>query len=435
VPLSGPASDPYVVISADSHAGLPTELYRDYLERKYHPQFDEFLAGRATIAEEIHRMGTSSAEFAKQWFAENEEGLEGGWDAQRRNKEMDADGITAEVIYPDADAVESRTCAPFGTGLGLSGDLDPELGLAGARAHNRWLAELCADSPERRCGVALVQITAPLDDVLKEIRWAKDAGLGAVMIPAMWMHQKPYHDRVYDPVWALCQELQMPVVTHSGPADKDSYDEHLGIYVTEVVWWPARPMWFMLWSGVFERFPRLQFGVTEAGCWWMPNLLWFWDRLYLGHKGAEKLGALGDFSMSPSEYFDRNIFIGSSNTKRREIGMRYEIGIDNMLWGNDFPHPEGTWPSSREWLRKTYHDVPIAETRRMIGEAAAGVFGFDLEKLRPTAERIGVTPHSLGQTENDPEGADLVERWRGHREVGRHWLTGHDFPLVDPAAK
>jgi predicted TIM-barrel fold metal-dependent hydrolase len=435
VPLSGPASDPYVVISADSHAGLPTELYRDYLERKYHPQFDEFLAGRATIAEEIHRMGTSSAEFAKQWFAENEEGLEGGWDAQRRNKEMDADGITAEVIYPDADAVESRTCAPFGTGLGLSGDLDPELGLAGARAHNRWLAELCADSPERRCGVALVQITAPLDDVLKEIRWAKDAGLGAVMIPAMWMHQKPYHDRVYDPVWALCQELQMPVVTHSGPADKDSYDEHLGIYVTEVVWWPARPMWFMLWSGVFERFPRLQFGVTEAGCWWMPNLLWFWDRLYLGHKGAEKLGALGDFSMSPSEYFDRNIFIGSSNTKRREIGMRYEIGIDNMLWGNDFPHPEGTWPSSREWLRKTYHDVPIDETRRMIGEAAAEVFGFDLEKLRPTAERIGVTPHSLGQTENDPEGADLVERWREHREVGRHWLTGHDFPLVDPAAK
>ena len=433
--MTAPANDPYIVISADSHAGLPTELYRDYLERKYHPQFDEFLASRATVAEEIHRMGTSSAEFAKTWFAENEEGLEGGWDAARRNKEMDADGITAEVIYPDADAVESRTCAPFGTGLGLSGDLDPELGLAGARAHNRWLAELCADSPERRCGVALVQITAPVDDVLAEIRWAKEAGLGAVMIPAMWMHQKPYHDRVYDPVWALCQDLQLPVVTHSGPADKDSYDEHLGIYVTEVVWWPARPMWFMLWSGVFERFPRLQFGVTEAGCWWMPNLLWFWDRLYLGHKGAEKLGALGDFSMSPSEYVDRNIFIGSSNTKRREIAMRYEIGIDNMLWGNDFPHPEGTWPSSREWLRKTYHDVPIDETRRMIGEAAAEVFGFDLDELRPTAERIAVTPQSLGQTENDPEGADLVERWREHKEVGRHWLTGHDFPLADALAK
>ena len=110
-------------------------------------------------------MGTSDKGFADKWFAENEEGLEGGWDAHRRNKEMDNDGISAEVIFPDADAVESRTCAPFGTGLGLSGDLDPELGLAGARAHNRWLAELCADSPERRRGVALVQITAALDAI------------------------------------------------------------------------------------------------------------------------------------------------------------------------------------------------------------------------------------------------------------------------------
>ncbi len=421
--------EPYVVISADSHAGLPTELYRDYLERKYWPQFDEFLAGRASAVEDLRRMGTSDKEFANRWFEEHQEGLEGGWNAERRNVEMDADGITAEVIFPDADAVESRTCAPFGTGLGLSGDLDPELGLAGARAHNRWLAELCADSPERRRGAALVQITAPLDDVLAEIRRAKESGLGAVMIPAMWMHEAPYHDRRYDPVWATCEDLELPVVTHSGPADRDSYADILGIYVTEVVWWPARPMWFMLWSGVFERFPRLKFGVTEAGCWWVPGLLWFWDRLFLGQKGAEKLSALGITTL-PSEQFDRNCFIGSSNTKRREIGMRYEIGLDNMLWGNDFPHPEGTWPSSREWLSKTYHDVPIEETRRMIGAAAAEVYGFDLDVLRPIADKIGVTPESLGQTVHDPDGADLVQRWRAHREVGRHWLTGHEFPLA-----
>jgi len=127
------AATVYTVISADAHAGLPTEQYRDYLEKKYWPQFDEFLADRVNVAEEIHRMGTSSEEFAKKWFEENEEGLEGGWDAERRNKEMDNDGITAEVIFPDADAVESRTCAPFGVGLGLSGDIDPELGLAGSR--------------------------------------------------------------------------------------------------------------------------------------------------------------------------------------------------------------------------------------------------------------------------------------------------------------
>jgi hypothetical protein len=109
--------------------------------------------------------------------------------------------------------------------------------------------------------------------------------------------------------------------------------------------------------------------------------------------------------------------------------MRYEIGLDNMLWGNDFPHPEGTWPHSREWLKKTYHDVPIAETKRMIGEAASEVYGFDLALLRPHAERINVTPASLGQVDD----AANVERWAGHRTVGRHWLTGHDFPLAPVA--
>ena len=348
------AKQPYVVISADSHAGLPTELYRQYLERKYWPAFDDFLAGRPQALAELRKSGVSDEQFAKRWFEEHAEGLEGGWDAERRDKEMDADGISAEVIFPDADAVESGTCAPFGTGLGLSGDHDPELGLAGSRAHNRWLAEMCAEAPERRRGAALVQITAPQDDVLVEIRRAKESGLSAVMIPAMWMSQAPYHSQHYDPVWRLCEELEMPVVTHSGPADRDSYDNNLGIYVTEVVWWPARPLWFMLWSGVFERFPGLRFGVTEAGCWWLPQLLWFWDRLFLGQKGAEKLASMGIDTL-PSELIDRNCFIGASNTKRREIGMRYEIGIDNMLWGNDFPHPEGTWPNGPRsgWPRPT----------------------------------------------------------------------------------
>ena len=425
--------EPYVVVSADSHAGLPTHEYREYLEAKYHPQFDDFLAGRDQAVEDIHKMGTSSKDFANAWYEEHAEALRGGWDADKRNSELDADGVCGEVIFPDADAVESRTCAPFGTGLGLSGDMDPELGLAGARAHNRWLAELCKDSPERRRGVGLVPITADESEVLKEIQRCKDEGLGAIMIPAMWMNQEPYHHRKYDSVWSLCQDLQLPVATHSGPADRDSYDDLLGIYVTEVVWWPARPLWFMLWSGVFERFPELKFGVTEAGCWWLPNLLWFWDRLYLGQKGAEKLGKkpFGDnVLMRPSEYVDRNVFIGASNTKRREIGMRYEIGVGNLCWGNDFPHPEGTWPATRDWLKKTFHDVPIEETRRMVGLNTAEVYGFDVDALRPLADKIAVTPESLGQLGADGTDAHLVSRWEEQREVGRHWLTDHDFAMI-----
>lgn len=425
--------DPYLIISSDSHAGLPTEDYREYLPRRFHAAFDDFIAERTAQLEAMTRLGVRNEDYAKAWFEEHEEALRGGWEADRRDKELDADGVAGEVVFPDADAVESRTCVPFGAGLGMSGDMDPELGLAGASAHNRWLAELCAESPARRKGMALVPITADIDSVLAEIRMAKESGLGGVMIPAMWVNQPPYHDERYEPVWSLCEELEMPVATHSGPGAKDEYGDHLGIYVSEVTWWPARPLWFMLWSSVFERHPGLRFGVTEAGCWWLPSMLWFWDRLMLGQKGTEKLGAspFGELSLLPSEYVDRNVWIGASNTKRREIGMRYEIGVGNICWGNDFPHPEGTWPHTREWLRKTFHDVPIEETGDMLGRNIGEIFGFDMAALGGIADRIGPTPADFGQLdESHDDDTHLVARWAPVAEVGRHWLTDHDFALI-----
>ena len=425
-------NDPYLMIAADAHAGLPTEQYREYLEKKFYPEFDDFLSERSAAIEASTKLGVRNDEYAKKWYEDHGDELAGGWDAIKRDQSMDADGVSAEVVFPDADAVESRTCVPFGAGLGLTGDLDPVLGMAGAKAHNRWLAELCSHSPERRCGVALVPITGPVEDALAEIRHAKKSGLGAVMIPATWCDKAPYHDRRYDPIWALCEELKMPIVTHSGAASRSEYGDHLGIYVTEVTWWPARPLWFLLWSGVFERYPGLKFGVTEGGCWWLPQLLWSWDRLFMGQKGAEKLGKdpfKGSVSMLPSEYVDRNCFTGLANVKRRELGMRYEIGIDNMLWGTDFPHPEGTWPNTHEWLCKTFYDIPIDETRRMLGLSAAETFGFDVEALAPLAQKIGPTPTDLGQLGEGRTAADLEARWAPVKKVGRHWLTGHDFPL------
>jgi predicted TIM-barrel fold metal-dependent hydrolase len=416
----------YVVISSDCHAGLPNEQYRDWLDPEYREVFDRYLVEREKMLELAGR-GLVNEEFAEEWQRENEEGLRGGWDAARRDKELDADGVAGEVIFPDADAVTAGASAPFGAGLGQTGDLDPELLMAGARAHNRWLAGLCADSPDRRAGVAIVPILHDVDAAVDEITRARESGLrGGILVPSMWQPYPPYHDPRYDPVWAACQDLDMPVHVHSGAADRESYGEHVGIYVSEVRWWSTRPLWFLLWAGTFERFPGLRFAVTECGAFWAADLLWTSDIAYDREHAAKKLGSqlTANLRMRPSEYFDRNCAIGASNTRRRELARRYEIGVANMMWGNDFPHPEGTWPHTKDWLRNAFWDIPVDETRQILGLNAADFYHFDTGRLAPLAERIGPTPEELGQT------GDGLDKWAELAAAGRPWISGMEATTV-----
>src|SRR3954454_9014746 len=151
-PCSGSdmTSDRYVVISADAHAGLPCEQYRPYLESRYYDAFDAFLAERQSQRDEQMKL---NYDYITHWETEHEEGLRGAFDAEQRDKEMDADGVAAEVIFPDADAITGMESPPFGAGLSAGEIDDPDLAFAGARVHNRFLVELCATSPQRRAGV------------------------------------------------------------------------------------------------------------------------------------------------------------------------------------------------------------------------------------------------------------------------------------------
>jgi predicted TIM-barrel fold metal-dependent hydrolase len=411
-----------MVISSDCHAGLPSEEYREWLDPAYREPFGEYLTARAAVEADLAERGMRNEEFAEEWESENAEGLHGGWDTARRDRELDADGVVGEVIFPDADAVTGGASAPFGAGLGATADVPTDLLMAGARAHNRWLAELCSTNPARRAGVAIV----PIFDVaaaVAEIRRARESGLrGGILIPSMWQPHEPYHDTKYDAVWATCEDLEMPVHVHSGAADRASYGEHVGIYVAEVRWWSIRPLWFLLWAGVFERFPALSFVTTECGAFWAPDLLWTSDIVYDREHAAKKLGKqlTSHLSMRPSEYFDRNCFIGASNTRRRELARRYEIGVANLMWGNDFPHPEGTWPHTREWLRNAFHDIPVDETQQMLGGNAATCYHFDTAALLPLADRFGPTPEDLDQTGDD------LDKWSSLAAAGRPWLTGSE---------
>ena len=175
---------------------------------------------------------------------------------------------------------------------------------------------------------------------------------------------------MYEPVWAACAAHDMPVHTHSGSAPQDEYQENVGVYLAEVVWWAVRPMWFLLFGGAFERHPNLKFCITESAAYWAPDLMWKWDT-YLGggHTTKKLVGQLaGKVSRLPSEYFGRNVFIGASTMSREEIRRRYAIGTDTVMWGNDYPHPEGTWPHT---VAKLARDVP-RRPRRGLGADARG---------------------------------------------------------------
>jgi predicted TIM-barrel fold metal-dependent hydrolase len=433
----------YVVISSDCHAGPNPPVYREYLDAGYREDFDVELAERQSVIDERRAaMGmdpfTGDEDFKAEWFGADEEGnslhevgLRGAWDASRRDAELDRDGVTGEVVFPGPDAATGKMGAPFGAGFNPVATRGPDHLLAGARAYNRWAAELCQASAERRAGLIVAPILGDLDGAISEIRRAHDDGLrGGIIIPPQWGPYESYTSYSYDPVWAVAQELDLPVHCHSGPGAHEDYGMVPGwmsVYGYETIFFTARPMWFMLLTGVFERFPRLRMAVTEAGSYWAADMLWRLDMMASRDHGARKMADThGTLTMLPSEYFDRNCGIGSSNTRRRELARRYEIGVGNIMWGNDFPHPEGTWPYTREFLKDRFWDIPVEETAQILGLNAAAFYDFDLDRLRPIADRIGPTPEELGQTDQA-----ALAKWDDLRKAARPWLTGAEaVPLA-----
>ncbi|SEF56724.1 Predicted metal-dependent hydrolase, TIM-barrel fold [Thermomonospora echinospora] len=390
----------YTLISTDSHAGLPAEQYREYVDPKYRRAFDE----AAAEAEALRQLAETDdhQRFLAEWDKEIGEhgGMRGAWDPAVRNKEMDHDGVAAEVVFPDADSagVGGVTKTPFTAGLGSTGDDDAELTLAGAWAHNRWLVEFCQDSPERRAGVAIV----PLHDVpaaVQMIEWTAAQGLrGGIMIPTKWGRLPSYNDPVYDPVWSAAAATGLPVHTHSGVGpDPDDYGITPGliaIYTTEAYWWAARPLWALILGGVFERHPALKYVIAENGAWWVPDIISRMDSKWEGDHATRKFGPAAfrsGLSIKPSEYFDRNVWLAASVMGDIEVERREQIGVGNLMWGSDYPHPEGSWPNTRQWLADRFRNVPQGDVRRILGLTAAQVYGFDLDALAPHVQRVGPT--------------------------------------------
>jgi predicted TIM-barrel fold metal-dependent hydrolase len=190
----------------------------------------------------------------------------------------------------------------------------------------------------------------------------------------------------------------MPVNHHSGsavPSMGDSDLEHV-IFMLEVTWWAHRALPHLIFAGVMERHPDLQFVFTEQGTAWIPEELFRLDYFYLrmgtalGSQEHEwGLPIVSKLSLKPSEYWARQCHVGSSFIRPAEVPLRQAVGVDKIMWGSDYPHKEASFPFSREAIRLSFADVDPVEVAQMLGGNAAELYDFDIEMLRPIAQRVG----------------------------------------------
>jgi predicted TIM-barrel fold metal-dependent hydrolase len=381
--IATPSSDDaYTVISADCHAGADLFDYRPYLERRYWDDFDEW-----------------TKTFVNPFADMTEPDAERNWNSERRLAELDTEGVAGEIIFPN-------TVPPFFPqgSLAAPAPTDPrdvELRWAGLRAHNRWLADFCALSPERRAGVGQVLLN-DLDEAVREVEWIASAGLrGGVLLPGTppGSGLPPFYAEHWEPLWAACAANGVVVNQHGGSAGPtpDEWGSAFAVWVYESAWWAHRVLWHLILNGTLERHPDLHLVLTEQGAGWLAATL---DSLDVNAARYKRPGSAisrfagphaGSLPHTPREYWARQGHVGASFLRPVECAERHRIGVGTIMWGSDYPHYEGTAPFTRQALRHTFSDVPPEEVAVMVGRNAAEVYRFDLEALAPLARKIGPT--------------------------------------------
>jgi predicted TIM-barrel fold metal-dependent hydrolase len=378
-------TDHYTIISADCHAGGNHEMYREYLDPAYRDDFDAWRNKYKNPFRDLQDGGRVR-----------------NWDDERRISDLEREGIVGEVVFPN-------TVPPFFPSFVLFARPpkpdEYEHRLAGIRAHNRWLADWCGNHAQRRAGIGQIFLN-DVDDAIDDATWIKEHGLrGGVLISAIPPdvdYVSPLYDPKYDPLWKVCEDLELPINAHGGTGAPNygKYPVANLLFITEVSFYSQRPFVQFILSGVFERFPKLKFVMTEQGCAWIPPTL---RRLDAVIDQIRKTGRTGELAYSDehklpklaSEYFAQNCFVGVSQPGQEDAAARYEIGLQHFMWGSDYPHDEGTAPYTREHLRQLFHDTDPAELQQLLAGNAARVYGFDLDALAPLAAKAGPTVEEI----------------------------------------
>jgi predicted TIM-barrel fold metal-dependent hydrolase len=357
------------VFSADSHVTEPPDAYAGRIDRRFRERAPHIVhdqqRGDLYVIDGIKRpisvtllsaAGIDPADIAR-LEATNRGWLQrGGWDPQARIADQERDGIAAEILYPSV-------------GMMLCKHLDMDYRKACMDAYNLWLAEFCAANPTRLLGVGQVSMRT-VDDSIAEARRIKELGLRGVMLPG-WPSLEDYDSRIYDPFWDACTDLNLPVTFHHLAGRRDPNDMPDSPYAdgnrgvnTRLNGWMNLVrgnqdlLAMFVLGGVFERHPRLKLICAEADAGWVPHFTYRMDYAYRHHRHHIRTEPL---SKSPSEYFFENVYL-TFQDDLMAFRLRHFCNVRRLMWANDFPHFDSTWPRSREVIRE--HTAELTENER-----------------------------------------------------------------------
>jgi predicted TIM-barrel fold metal-dependent hydrolase len=401
---------PITVVSIDGHASVPEELWSEYLDRSFHDWLPalseenrlyqtamEVLRGLTLGADAQEVFDTAGVYAAGQWT--------GLWDRDVRLAEMDREGIASEVVYY-GDPHQSDLFHNV-----MNGTYPHDVVDAGARAYNRWAHDTFGPAGERLLLSGALGSCTDVETVVAELVWLADHGFVASYAPGFCgvPGLPPLHAEVWDPVWATYADRGLVPVIHGGygldqglafqsidesfrrvdaigGSEHDLVRELTSGLFNEGFFNDLRcrqAMWHLMLGGVFDRHPDLKLMLTEVRADWIPATLSHLDDVFEANR--RDLPAL----RRPSEYWQERCLAGVSFMHEAEVEIRHDIGLDQLAFGRDYPHIEGTWPNTGDFWKLIFEDVPEADLRKVLGENAVRFFGLDPEPLDRIAARIG----------------------------------------------
>ena len=286
-------------------------------------------------------------------------------DPAARLLEQDHDGIVGEVMYPSINMVTFSLT-------------DRELVHAIFRRYNDWLLDYCSHAPERLIGVACLALP-DVDEAIRELERVAALGIRGVAIPCTAPADRPYEHPDYEPVWAAAEAAGLPITMHvfTGSSWDMGFPSHWGIPATSIAGYALASTGFavtivqLICGGVAARHPRLRFVGAEFETGWVGHFLQRLDHSFYRSRSQ----ASPDVEGRPSDYF-RKQFAVTFEDDALGLQQRDIIGIDNLLWGNDYPHHDSIWPNSREVIDRIFSGIPDDEVRRMTFDNVVSLYGI-----------------------------------------------------------